>query len=105
MQKIFKPYLLPDLISFPNTNQAVVFSQTYQKDAFQVAINYGKIANNLVLNKEEIVLDIDLFCIENRRDQTQETFEIINDEIFNIFCWALSDEALSKISYTENANV
>lgn len=92
---LISPELLSNLNYFPNTQFISQNIQTiyYQKDDFKLNIKYGL---NIppITNKEigQIILDIDLFNTSQIDSyNTIRVAEEINNEIFNIFNWAISD--------------
>lgn len=93
---LISPELLSNLNYFPDNQFIIQNIQTinYQKEGFKLNIKYGL---NIppIPNQEigQIILDIDLFSIN--QIESKETIRIaedINNEIFNVFNWAISDK-------------
>jgi len=96
---LISPELLSNLNYFPNNKFIMQNIQTinYQKDDFKLNIKYGL---NIppIPNQEigQIILDIDLFSTSPiESNETIGRAEEINNEIFNVFNWAISDKTKS----------
>ena len=62
-------------------------------------IVYGLLAPSQMKSKKQILLDIDLFYFNQNTqlDLIGEKWTEINDEIFNIFNWAISSELKAEL--------
>jgi uncharacterized protein (TIGR04255 family) len=87
--------LLSNLNYFPDTQfiRQNIQSISYQKDDFTLNIKYGlNIPKTIDKEIGQIILDIDLFNTSQiDSNNTIRVAEEINNEIFNIFNWAISD--------------
>ena len=67
---------------------------------YQLNLNYGLIPNQNETSKRQFVLDIDLFNFKSDFISSNliTEFQIINDEIFNIFNWSLLDSVKDSLN-------
>lgn len=68
------------------------------EEDYLLNLKYGMLLHNWKDQSGQIIVDID--CIKNNAisiDDLPTQFELINDEIFNIFNWSLSEEALKEL--------
>lgn len=75
-----------------------VYKMIFKKDNFLLNLQYGVIKTNDTPLINSLFLDIDLFTTEKKVDTSKlsEMLLVINNEIFNVFSWAVS-ENLVKI--------
>lgn len=98
MRSYFNDVLLDNISYVPSFENITSFFSnfTMQKDNYNLILQYGLIPSSPQSppNTQQAVLDIDLF-LHNKPIGTNEIIKemsLINDEIFNIFAWAISDE-------------
>ena len=63
-------------------------------------ISYGLISPSDKKKKPKVLLDIDLILFNQNIgfDSIESKWKEIKDEIFNIFCWAISEDIKKDIS-------
>jgi len=92
--KVFNQNLINNFISFPDTNSMVsgVTNVRIEKENNRLNVSYGLIPPTKEGGKQ-ILLDIDLFCINQEVDidSVESKWKEINNEIFNIFNWAICE--------------
>ncbi|SFD46283.1 TIGR04255 family protein [Spirosoma endophyticum] len=85
-----------DYLRFPNRQliQQSIHSVSYVSDAGSMNLKYGLIVPEINNNSGEYVIDIDIFKQSQVKvDELEASFLSINDEIFNVFNWVISDTA------------
>lgn len=84
----------PDLVSGVTRLNAI-------KEVFQLNISFGLITPKPIGSQQaqNLVLDIDLFKGKNDTtlEDVREVMTKINNEIFNIFCWAIEPDFLENL--------
>lgn len=100
MELILNPNLLNSATYFPQVEYIKQNIRTinYIKENNRLNLRYGLIVPDINSKIGQILVDIDLFTIENVPVDSLEKFSTeINSEIFNIFSWALSEEAKKQL--------
>ena len=91
--------LIENFLFLPNANfiDSGVSNVTLSKDIYRLNLKYGILPQRDNKTLRQVVLDIDLFSLPNelQTNKVIEEFQTINDEIFNIFVWAIKDEIRS----------
>lgn len=99
---VITPELNSNLGYYPNRDKIKQNIQTlnYEAEDWRLNLKYGLITiPNSKENNGQIVIDIDLFNVGN--NESKKLFEItdqINREIYNIFNWVLSKEAMELLN-------
>ncbi|MCH8208356.1 MAG: TIGR04255 family protein [Nitrospinae bacterium] len=92
----FRENLINCFISIPDTKSMVsgVTSIKMEKENKRLNISYGIIPPSPKKENKQLLLDIDLFFINQgiAIESVESKWEEINNEIFNIFIWAISDK-------------
>ena len=92
----FNKDLIRGIASFPDMARVAsgVTNVTMENADNRLNIVYGLLAPSQMKPKKQILLDIDLFYFNQNTplDLIEEKWSEINDEIFNIFNWAISGE-------------
>ena len=95
IQAVFNKSLVDSLNFIPSINYLAshISNNIYKKDTYQLNLNYGLFPNQNETSKWQFLLDIDLFNLNPDFISSNliNEFQNINDEIFNIFNWALLD--------------
>lgn len=102
IQAVFNKPLVDSLNFIPSINYLAshISNNIYKKDTYQLNLNYGLVPNQNETSKWQFLLDIDLFSLTSdfvSSDLINE-FQNINDEIFNIFNWALLDSVKNSLN-------
>lgn len=99
LSMIFNEPLIENFLFLPNANfiDSGVSNVTLSKDIYRLNLKYGILPQRDNKTLRQVVLDIDLFSLPNelQTNKVIEEFQTINDEIFNIFVWAIKDEIRS----------
>lgn len=98
MRSYFNAVLLDNISYMPSPENVTSFFSnfTMQKDNYNLILQYGLIPSSPQAppNTQQAILDIDLF-LHNKSigvDEINKEMSVINEEMFNIFAWAISDE-------------
>ncbi len=98
----FNKFLVDHMLSNPGGKfiDSGLSSITFSNNFYRLNLNYGLLPQNVKIKNRQIILDIDLFSIEENVDKNRIGDELkkINDEIFNIFHWAIKEEFINKIN-------
>ncbi len=92
--------LLSNVSYFPSTNyiNQNLHTINFVKNDSRLNLRYGLLVPDIKTKKGQIIIDIDLFKVGNLDKNTGvELFREINTEIFNIFTWSLSEEAINEL--------
>lgn len=103
LKEMLSPEILSNMGSFPTPEKIKNFIQTisYNANNYQLNINYGlssvnsgPVVQGTNTLRGTIIIDIDLLHIENSQlNQIWPLSDEINTEIFNVFNWAISNNA------------
>ena len=97
---VFNENLVDNLKYFPDTkNISTGITNVTLEDADnKLNLSYGLLTP--APDKKQILLDIDRFLINQdvNLNGLESTWKAINDEIFNIFNWALNDKIIAQIN-------
>lgn len=100
MELILHPELLNNISYFPNKNNISqsIHNVVFTKDDVCLNLKYGMIQQNILEKKGQVLLDIDLIK-QGKFDAEQlvNIFNEINEEIFNIFNWAMNRDAIDHL--------
>lgn len=102
LSMVLNSELLNNLPYFPSAEhvQQNIHSLNYVNKEDHLNLRYGLIVPRMESKKGQILIDIDLFKTgKTERNKLLTDFEAINLEIFNIFNWALSEEALNGLKH------
>lgn len=92
----FNEDLVHNITSFPQLTQVASGVTNVRMEDADKTLNivYGLLAPIQIKGKRQILLDIDLFLFNQNAplDLIEAKWTTINDEIFNIFNWAISQE-------------
>ena len=102
LEFLIKQELINSINYFPK-NEFIRYNLhdiNYEEDDWRLNLKYGLIMNPLVKKRDgQIIVDIDLFNVGKiDSEKIFETTDKINKEIFNIFNWAISEEALGLLN-------
>ena len=100
LEFILNPQLLSNMSYFPNTEyiKQNINTVEYEKGNNRLNLRYGVLVPN-IKNTGHVLIDIDLFSLNNTdANKVTKLFNLINDEIFNIFNWAICDEAKKHLT-------
>lgn len=96
LKMAFSENLVHNIDSFPHLTQIAsgVTNVRMENADKKLNIVYGLLAPIQIKGKKQILLDIDLFFFNQNAplNLIEEKWTAINDEIFNIFNWAISHE-------------
>lgn len=99
---VFDDQLVKSFSYFPDIEAVVsgVTNVTMENADRRLNISYGLIAPLHKNNKPRVLLDIDLFLVNQKVDLNliESIWEEINNEIFNIFNWAISPDLKASLS-------
>ncbi len=102
IQAVFNKSLVDSLNYMPCINYLTyhISNNIYKRNTYQLNLNYGLIPNQNETSKRQFVLDIDLFNFKSDFISSNliTEFQIINDEIFNIFNWSLLDSVKDSLN-------
>ncbi|MEZ4887809.1 MAG: TIGR04255 family protein [Chitinophagales bacterium] len=98
---IFNKEIVKSSLNFPNCSNinSSISNLRLLKNQYQLNLGYGMLPYNLSSRKQQALIDIDLLYSNSNIpiEELEKHFIIINDEIFNIFNWVLSDEIIESI--------
>ncbi len=100
MELLLHPELLNNMSYFPSKNNIVqsIHNVIFTKDEFTLNLKYGAIQPNPLEKKGHVLVDIDLFKQGNIEGKnTCSLLKEINEEIFNIFNWAMKQESIQHL--------
>ncbi len=100
---IFENTLVSNFLSFPpiNSLESGISTMTFNLGGYKLNLSYGILKNPIKGHPEEqILLDIDLYKINSETDfsKLEEELNLINQEIFNIFTWALNKNLIFSLT-------
>lgn len=99
---VFNKELVSNFHSFPVLDLMVsgVFNVRMEKAEKQLNLSYGLISPIDKKKKTKVLLDIDLMLLDQNLglDSIESKWKEIKEEIFNIFCWAISKNLRDEIS-------
>ncbi|MGR3302460.1 MAG: TIGR04255 family protein [Candidatus Scalindua sp.] len=82
----------------PENIQQNIQTINYTKNYYRLNLRYGLIVSEVNAQKGQILIDIDLFRVDDVSvDSLESVSTEINREIFNIFSWAISEEAKDQL--------
>lgn len=98
---VFNKALIDNILSIPCSDSIESGTTTFSahKNPYKLNCTYGLLGRNSPSGKGQIVLDIDLFSEDTTQviGELDRTFTAINDEIFNIFIWALAPQMMTVL--------
>ncbi len=100
LEFIINPELLSNMTYFPNTEfiKQNLNTVEYVKESNRLNLRYGIVVPNIE-NTGHVLIDIDLISSNNTPiDKANSILNTINDEIFNIFNWAICSEAKKHLT-------
>lgn len=103
MQMLLHPSLLNNMDYFPSKNSIAqsIHNVLFVKENITMNLRYGVMQPNILENKGQVLLDIDLFQQGDiPTSKTYDLLEEINLEIFNVFNWAMKPEAVERLMQT-----
>ena len=99
---VFDDQLVKNVTCFPDTEKIVsgVTNVTMENDDSRLNLSYGLIAPLHKNDKPRALLDIDLFLVNQKVElnSIESIWQEINNEIFNIFNWAISPDLKASLS-------
>ncbi|MBS1258588.1 MAG: hypothetical protein MAG551_01647 [Candidatus Scalindua arabica] len=100
LELIINPSLIGNTTYFPQSECVIrnIHTINYSKDKNRLNLRYGLVVPDVTIKKGQILVDIDLFTVDNVSVDSLESLSFeINSEIFNIFNWAISEGARKKL--------
>ena len=100
IEMVLNPNLLNSTACLPQSESIRQNIQTiiYVKENDRLNLRYGLIVSDANTKRGQILIDIDLFTVGDIQVCSLESFsDKINSEIFNIFSWAISEEAKEQL--------
>ena len=101
IEMILNPNLLSSSACLPKPERIQLNIQTinYVEENDRLNLRYGLVVSDANNKKGQILIDIDLFTVGDIPVSSLESLSVkINIEIFNIFNWAISEEAKEQLS-------
>lgn len=100
LELILNPSLISNTTYFPQSECIIrnIHTINYNKDKNRLNLRYGLVVPDVTNNKGQILIDIDLFTVDDVLvDSLESLSSEINSEIFNIFNWTISEGAKKKL--------
>lgn len=103
ISKILNPSLINNIQEIPSSKAIFQNIDTLNfknhKKNHNLNIKFGFLLDETNLSKGNVILDIDLYRLENqiKTSELLDTLMEINSEVYNIFCWSLNKSALENL--------